>query len=209
VRGKHYRILVDPPEEQGEQLMTNNIVKHCLCGCMYLETDCPNCNKITDADTITALRAEVERLTAAWAYCPECGSQDLHHEEGEHKQCAKCYQEWFSDIDYSEVVRANLEVMSRRAERAEVELAAARAARTVKVKPLVWERHPMGWIAGAMFGPAYIIDVRIKGRVLFVKGINPSPQFEAVDAAKAAAQADYEARILAALTTKGDTDERA
>ena len=45
----------------------------------------------------------------AWTYCPECGSEDLHHEQGEHKQCANCHQEWFSDIDYSEVVRGNLE----------------------------------------------------------------------------------------------------
>lgn len=67
------------------------------------------------------------------------------------------------------------------------------------VKPLVWESHPMGWIAGAMFGPAYIIDVRIKGRVMFIKGMNPPPQFDDLEAAKAAAQADYEARILSAL----------
>jgi len=45
----------------------------------------------------------------AWRYCPECGSEELHHEEGEHKQCANCHQEWFSDIDYSEVVRGNLQ----------------------------------------------------------------------------------------------------
>lgn len=51
----------------------------------------------------------VERQPVAWSYCPECGCEDLHHEQGEHKQCANCYQEWFSDIDYSEVVRGNLE----------------------------------------------------------------------------------------------------
>ncbi|UQI33044.1 hypothetical protein M3M50_10575 [Pseudomonas bijieensis] len=43
-----------------------------------------------------------------WSYCPECGCEELHHEEGEHKQCANCHQEWFSDIDYSKVVRGNL-----------------------------------------------------------------------------------------------------
>lgn len=51
----------------------------------------------------------VERQPTPWSYCPECGSQKLHHEEGEHKQCANCYHEWFSDIDYSQVVRGNLE----------------------------------------------------------------------------------------------------
>lgn len=45
----------------------------------------------------------------AWSYCPECGCEELHHEVGEHKQCANCHQEWFSDIDYSDVVRGNLQ----------------------------------------------------------------------------------------------------
>lgn len=43
-----------------------------------------------------------------WSYCPECGSEELHHEEGMHKQCGNCHQEWFSDIDYSDVVQHNL-----------------------------------------------------------------------------------------------------
>lgn len=43
-----------------------------------------------------------------WAYCPECGCEELHHEQGEHKQCANCYQEWFSSVDYSDVVRKHL-----------------------------------------------------------------------------------------------------
>lgn len=51
----------------------------------------------------------VERQPTPWSYCPECGCEELHHEQGEHKQCANCRQEWFSDIDYSEVVRGNLE----------------------------------------------------------------------------------------------------
>lgn len=45
----------------------------------------------------------------AWSYCPECGCEELHHECGEHKQCKNCHQEWFRDIDYSEVVRGNLQ----------------------------------------------------------------------------------------------------
>ncbi|MNF33083.1 hypothetical protein D3C85_448550 [compost metagenome] len=43
-----------------------------------------------------------------WAYCPECGSEDVRHEEGEHKQCASCHQEWFSSVDYSDVIRKHL-----------------------------------------------------------------------------------------------------
>lgn len=77
-------------------------------------------NKAIDLDfqrreTIERLQARIAELESgrgepvAWSYCPECGCEELHHEAGEHKQCANCYQEWFSDIDYSDVVRGNLQ----------------------------------------------------------------------------------------------------
>lgn len=69
----------------------------------------------------------------------------------------------------------------------------------VKVKPLEWEYHPAGGIAAPPTGHAYIIDTRTKGRVYSIKGFNPQRQFASMDEAKAAAQADYERRILAAL----------
>lgn len=78
-----------------------------------------------------------------------------------------------------------------------------------RVKPLVWGYHPMGWIAAPPTGQAYIIDIRVKGRVMFVKGMNPPPQFDTIEAAKAAAQADYEARILAALDLTPPTPQDA
>ena len=28
-------------------------MKHCMCGCIYLESDCPNCNKVMRADVST------------------------------------------------------------------------------------------------------------------------------------------------------------
>lgn len=34
------------------------LAKHCVCGCIYLEAECPNCNKVTDADRIEALVKE-------------------------------------------------------------------------------------------------------------------------------------------------------
>ena len=68
-----------------------------------------------------------------------------------------------------------------------------------KVKALVWEYHPAGTIAAPPTGHSYIIETRMKGRIYFIKGILPSPQFDTLEAAKAAAQADYELRILAAL----------
>ena len=49
-----------------------------------------------------------DALRVAWNSCPECGSSEIAHEEGDHKQCAGCGQEWFSDINYSSVVQKNL-----------------------------------------------------------------------------------------------------
>ena len=74
----------------------------------------------------------------------------------------------------------------------------------VRVKPLVWEYHPAGKIAAPPTGHAYIIDTRMKGRCYSVKGFNPKREFDSLDEAKAAAQADYEARILAALEPAPD-----
>ena len=37
------------------------LVKHCMCGCMYLEVECPNCNKVTDADRIKALEVKLAK----------------------------------------------------------------------------------------------------------------------------------------------------
>jgi len=46
---------------------------------------------------------------ATWKYCPECGSDAINYELDNHKECKKCHQEWFSDIDYTDTVRMNLE----------------------------------------------------------------------------------------------------
>ena len=68
-----------------------------------------------------------------------------------------------------------------------------------RVKPLEWEYHPAGAKAEPPTGHAYIIDTRMEGRVYTIKGLNPQREFASTDDAKAAAQVDYEARILAAL----------
>ena len=39
-----------------------NDLKNCMCGCIYAEKVCPNCNKITDKDRIKELEAENEKL---------------------------------------------------------------------------------------------------------------------------------------------------
>lgn len=77
------------------------------------------------AHTILALLAKIESIATrhpapessqqaggvtvkAWDFCPECGSEEIHHEESNHKQCAVCHQEWWTDVDYTEVVRKYL-----------------------------------------------------------------------------------------------------
>ncbi len=65
----------------------------------------------SDYDALAAQRDEGlarEAELREWKFCPECGSEDLHHQEGTHKQCGHCYQEYWSDLDYSQVVRGHL-----------------------------------------------------------------------------------------------------
>ena len=62
-----------------------------------------------DAEPLYAAPVQpLKQEPVPWEYCPECGSLDVQHEEGNHKQCARCFQEWFSDVDYSDVVQQNL-----------------------------------------------------------------------------------------------------
>lgn len=56
---------------------------------------------------LAAVPAQV--MVKPWNYCPECGCEEIRYGEGPHKQCSRCHQEWFTDIDYSGVVRGNLE----------------------------------------------------------------------------------------------------
>lgn len=59
-------------------------------------------------DPVSKPAAQPQGEPVAWSYCPECGSEEILHQEGDHKQCAECHQEWFSDIDYTDVVRGHL-----------------------------------------------------------------------------------------------------
>ena len=99
-------------------------------------------------------------------------------------------------------LRSELIYVEARAEAAEALLPEAVKAGMLygaKVNPLVWGYHPCGAIAAPPTGHAYIIDTRMKGRVYSVKGFKPEREFGSLDEAKAAAQTDYEARIMAAL----------
>lgn len=58
---------------------------------------------------------ELTMLAGEWTFCPECGSEEIHYEEGNHKQCAYCHQEWYSHINYSRVVKVNLQELFKKA----------------------------------------------------------------------------------------------
>jgi hypothetical protein len=71
----------------------------------------------------------------------------------------------------------------------------------VKVKPLVWRDNDMGCFGDGVEKGHYLIDPDNDGyfEVFGGKFTNDDENFETLEAAKAAAQADYEARILAAV----------
>jgi hypothetical protein len=42
------------------------MTKHCMCGCIYEDNDCPNCNKVTDKDRIKELEAKLGHYELLW-----------------------------------------------------------------------------------------------------------------------------------------------
>lgn len=59
-------------------------------------------------EEIDRLRAEAVRVVVPWEYCPECGSDRIQRGDGTQNFCKDCHQEWYTDIDYTDVVRQNL-----------------------------------------------------------------------------------------------------
>jgi hypothetical protein len=53
-----------------EEVMTNNL-KYCMCGCIYEQASCPNCNKTPDRELIARVRdtnnpiCDTDRIAAA------------------------------------------------------------------------------------------------------------------------------------------------
>jgi hypothetical protein len=53
-----------------EEVMTDNL-KHCMCGCIYEQANCPNCNKTPDRELIARVRdtdnpiCDTDRIAAA------------------------------------------------------------------------------------------------------------------------------------------------
>lgn len=144
----------------------------------------------------------------ALAACPFCGGENAHvfptrrgdkHRLYPFVRCMGCYLDLPGENDdYSPEGRTAITAWNRRA---------ALPARGVGVKPLVWledkDRDSEtfgGLIASPMKGFRYVI-LQVHGGAWKLTGSVPFglPHSPTLEAAKAAAQADYEARILAAL----------
>lgn len=41
-------------------------------------------------------------------FCPECGSKEYRTLEDKHFQCELCFQEFFEDVDYSDIISSSL-----------------------------------------------------------------------------------------------------
>ena len=99
-----------------------------------------------------------------------------------------------------QVVRGNLPATSRADMHANDVTDAIMAALPDMVAPLVWERHPVGWIAVSA-SHAYHIDTRGK-RPRITKGIWGTPEHEDLEAAKGRCEIDNIARIRGALSVQ-------
>lgn len=122
---------------------------------------------------------------------------------------------WFQDADgfcqgtkspHKWVLQANaaLHQQSARIRELEAEVAALREARGVRVKPMVWEdwsaKHRTNHTADTPFGRYGVMQFHFPDMHFKIEPPTAKPFIaDTLDAAKAAAQADYERRILAAL----------
>ena len=61
--------------------MSDDLTKHCMCGCIYLEAECPNCNKVTDADRIEELEAKLAKAVETISLCRKMQAQFAHTED--------------------------------------------------------------------------------------------------------------------------------
>jgi hypothetical protein len=130
----------------------------------------------------------------------ECGECERDLRGGHARDCSKWTLLVCPECDWLVQDGDGYMVCPSHGEVTPVVMVRALPAAPVVVKPLEWEYHPKGTIAAPPTGQAYIIQTRRVGRpVCVIKGFVHSRDFETLTAAKAAAQADYEARILAAL----------
>lgn len=103
-----------------QELRATLAEQHIVCsnGILCQSTECAECggNGSYKSGTQVTQPADQQGEPVAWKFCPECGCEEIRHQEGKHKQCADCHQEWFADIDYSDVIRANLHRLYRHAQ---------------------------------------------------------------------------------------------
>lgn len=84
---------------------------------------------------------------AEWKFCPECGCEEILYEQGQHKQCKECHQEWFSDVDYSDAVAKNLGTFRAALSAKDAEIARLREALEYirDIEPAQFNAYPADW----------------------------------------------------------------
>jgi hypothetical protein len=48
------------------------------------------------------------QTTTPWTFCPECGCEEYREGIDGERECVKCTQSWFPDVNYMEAVAQNL-----------------------------------------------------------------------------------------------------
>ena len=143
--------------------------------------------------------ARIRELEARYTNCAVCGRvvDTREKDEGVDGHGCQYGDKWACSTECAETLHPDPQWMK------DAMNAAQLAATAVKVKPLVWrEGENSVFLHGAGGGNSYTIMPTMRGgfRVYGVPGNSDgAAEKSTVESAKAAAQADYEARILAAI----------
>lgn len=54
-----------------------------------------------------AARYQCDARPVVWGFCPECGSDEANEYPDMLRVCNDCGQDWYTDVDYTDVIRAN------------------------------------------------------------------------------------------------------
>jgi hypothetical protein len=139
--------------------------------------------------------------------CPFCGGSLKNHELGDYRgvscKCEKCelvIEGYWSDsaISFAKKVNARAALATLTADRGEAMVGA------VTVKPLEWVENVDTCLDCALVDTFGLYEIT-EDAVLFSGHCSTGQRHSTIEAAKAAAQVDFTARILATIQTAPDT----
>ena len=85
-----------------------NDLKHCMCGCIYEEADCPNCNKVTEADRIEELEAKLAKAVEALEFVDGKVSWEINPSNYDHDDVCNMNSDWCEIGNHAEITLAEL-----------------------------------------------------------------------------------------------------